>query len=84
MALCVALNSDGTLSQTGQPVSECTGYVMVSSSEYGVYQAVQDAFAVPTPEQASAWFAASWGCVVVMFIVARLVGSVVSMFDSRH
>ncbi len=80
MALCVALNSDGTLSQTGQPVEECTGYVMVSGSEYGVYQMVQDAFAVPTAEQASTWFVASWGCVVAMFIVSRAVGSVVAMF----
>lgn len=80
MALCVTLNSDGTLTATGQAVSECTGYVMVSSSEYGVYQAVQDAFAVPTPDQASAWFVAAWGAVVVMFIVSRWVGSVVAMF----
>lgn len=80
MALCVALNSDGTLSQTGQPVSECTGYVMVSGSEYGVYQSVQSAFATPTAEQASAYFVASWGCVVVMYIVSRLAGSVASFF----
>jgi hypothetical protein len=80
MALCVAINSDGTLSQTGQPVSECAGYVMVSGSEYGVYQAVQDAFAVPTAQQATTYFVASWGCVVVMFIVSRLAGSVASFF----
>lgn len=83
MALCVALNSDGTLTPTGQPVAECTGYVMVSGSEYGVYQAVQDAFAVPTAAQASTWFVASWGCVVVMFIVGRCVGSVVSVFNTK-
>lgn len=81
MALCVTLNSDGTLSQTGQPVEECTGYVMVSGSEYGVYQAVQDAFGVPTPDDALSWFSATCGCVVVMFIVSRWVGSVVSMFN---
>lgn len=81
MAHCVTINSDGTLMSTGQPVSECTGYVMVSGSEYGVYQAVQDAFGVPTPEQASAWFVGAWGAVVVTFILSRWVGSVVSMFD---
>jgi hypothetical protein len=81
MALCVALTSDGTLHPTGQPVSECAGYVMVSSSEYGVYQALQDAFGVPTPEQASGWFVGAWGAVVVMFILSRWVGSVVSMFN---
>ena len=81
MALCVALTSDGTLRPTGQPVGECAGYVMVSSSEYGVYQALQDALGVPTPEQASGWFIGAWGAVMVMFILSRWVGSVVSMFN---
>lgn len=80
MALCVTLNSDGTLTPTGQPVSECTGYVMVSGSEYGVYQSIDTAFAAPTPEVASGWFFGCWGAVMVSFIAARCVGSVLSMF----
>jgi hypothetical protein len=80
MAICVVVNSDGTLAPTGQAVSECTGYVMVSGSEYGVYQALQQALAAPTPEQASGWFFGAWGAVMVMYIAARFVGTVLSMF----
>lgn len=80
MAECVTLNADGTLTPTGQPVSECTGYVLVSGSEYGVYQVVQDALGAPTPEQAMGWFFGAWGAVMVFFIASRAVGSVVSMF----
>lgn len=80
MALCVAVNADGTLSQTGQPVDQCTGYVMVSGSEYGVYQVLQDALAAPTPEQALGWFFGVWGVVVVSYITARFTGTVISMF----
>jgi len=83
MAQCVTLNADGTLTPTGQTVGECTGYVLVSGSEYGVYQVVQDAFSAPTPEQASGWFFGAWGSVMVMYIAARLVGAVVSMFNDK-
>jgi len=83
MAQCVTLNADGTLIPTGQTVGECTGYVLVSGSEYGVYQVVQDAFSAPTPEQASGWFFGAWGSVMVMYIAARLVGAVVSMFNDK-
>lgn len=82
MAQCVILNPDGTLTPTGQPVAECTGYVLVSGSEYGVYQTVQDAFARPTPEQAAGWFFGAWGAVMVAYIAARCVGAVLSMFKS--
>jgi hypothetical protein len=83
MAQCVTLNADGTLTPTGQTVAECTGYVLVSGSEYGVYQVVQDAFTVPTADQATGWFFGAWGAVMVMYIAARCVGAVVSMFNSK-
>ena len=83
MAQCVVLNADGTLSPTGQTVDQCTGYVLVSGSEYGVYQTLQSALAVPTVDQAQQWFITCWGAVVVIYISARLVGAVVSMFNSK-
>lgn len=83
MAQCVTLNADGTLTPTGQTVGECTGYVLVSGSEYGVYQVVQDAFAVPTSEQATGWFFGAWGTVMVVFIASRCVGAVLAMFNGK-
>lgn len=80
MAVCVALNQDGTLTPTGQPVGECTGYVMVSGSEYGVYQVVQQALGVPTSEEAMGWFFGAWGAVMVFYIASRAAGAVVGMF----
>ncbi|WP_313178528.1 hypothetical protein [Stenotrophomonas sp.] len=82
MALCVALAADGTLVPTGQAVTECAGYVLVSASEYGVYEVVQQALAMPTPEEAMKWFTACAGAVVVWFIVGRMAGAVVSVFKT--
>lgn len=81
MATCVALQADGTLVPTGQAVAECTGYVLVSGSEYGVYQLVQQAFATPTNEQVSEALIAGFGAVLLWYVVARIAGAIVSMFD---
>jgi hypothetical protein len=80
MAICVALQSDGTLIPTGQVVDACTGYVLVSGSEYSFYALVHQAFAISTPEQAAGWFVGTFGLVIACYVAARMVGSVVSMF----
>jgi hypothetical protein len=80
MALCVALQSDGTLTQTGEAVDACTGYVLVSGSEHSFYALVHEVFATPTPEQATAWFVGCLGAVVTWYLVARLAGSVANFF----
>ncbi|KAF1727759.1 hypothetical protein CSC76_09230 [Pseudoxanthomonas mexicana] len=80
MALCVALQPDGTLVPTGQAVDACTGYVLVSSSEHAVYGLINQAFAVPTPEQAAGWFVGTFGFVVTMYLVARMTGAVANFF----
>jgi len=81
MALCVALQADGTLLPTGQPVAECAGYVLVSASEHGVYEVVQQALSMPTPEEALLWATTTCGVVIAWFVVGRIVGSVATMFD---
>jgi hypothetical protein len=81
MSLCVVLQADGTLVPTGQPVAECTGYVLVSAAEHGIYEVVQQALAMPTPEDALKWFTACCGAVIVWFVVGRMAGSVATMFD---
>jgi len=81
MAQCVILNTDGTLTPTGQPVAECTGYVLVSGSEYGFVQALNTAFSAPSPAQAQGWFIGAWGAVIVFYIASRCVGAVISMFS---
>lgn len=83
MAICITLNADGTFTPTGEAVESCSGYVIVSGSEYGLYQAVNDAFAQPTSQVAESWFFGAWGAVMVMFIAGRCVGAVLSMFKGK-
>ena len=83
MALCVTINADGTLSATGESVSECTGYVMVSSSEYAVYSTLQAALAMPTTDDALSWFGGTFSLVLVFFVVARIGVKVAAMFDGH-
>jgi hypothetical protein len=81
MASCVQLNADGTLTPTGQTVDECTGYVMVSGSEYAVYQLVQSALATPTHEQVAGIMSLGFFMPVALYMVARLGAKVAGMFD---
>ncbi|HHW4679735.1 MAG TPA: hypothetical protein ACQGQH_09995 [Xylella sp.] len=83
MALCVSLNTDGTLVATGQSVSECTGYVLVSGSEYGVYQLVEAVFDVPEMTSVMETSTGIMFLVVAWYVVARMIGSVATFFDSR-
>lgn len=80
MAVCVALAADGTLHPTGQSVEACVGYVLVTGSEHSFYALAYQVFASPTPAQAAGWFVGTWGAVVGMFVVARIVGTVAAMF----
>lgn len=81
MALCVALQADGTLVPTGEPVEACTGYVLVSGSEHSFYALVHQAFAAPSAEVAAGWFVGALGAVMFWFVVGRIAGSVVAMFN---
>lgn len=81
MALCVALQVDGTLVPTGQPVEACTGYVLVSSAEHSFFSLVHQAFDTPTPEQAAGWFVGAAGAVIFWFVAGRIAGTVAAMFN---
>ena len=81
MSVCVVVNPDGTLTPTGQPVSECTGYVLVSGSEHGVYALVQEAFGFPEPEVIGGWFVGAFGAVMLFYMASYYVGRVISVFD---
>lgn len=83
MALCVTLNADGTLTQTGDSVDQCAGYVLVSGSEYGVFQVVQDSLSMPTPEVMAEWFSAPFFMAVSLHFVAMFVGKIAGFFDDK-
>lgn len=81
MSACVVVNPDGTLAFTGHPVSECPGYVLVSSAEHGVYAVVQEAFGMPEKEVIASWFVGSYGVVMLFYMAAYFVGRIVAMFN---
>ncbi|UKR53957.1 hypothetical protein K4A87_09170 [Xanthomonas fragariae] len=83
MATCVVLQANGTLVSNGQSVGECSGYVLVSGSEYSVYALVQEAFAMPSQHDAVAWSTGCCGIVIVWFVLGRMAGSVAAMFNNR-
>lgn len=84
MALCVTLQSDGTLVPTGQPVAECSGYVLTSAAEYGVYGVVQRAFEFPDAETALTWFSGTLGLILFLYTAMRMAGALANVFnDSR-
>lgn len=78
MGLCVVLNPDGTLSPTGQPVSDCTVYVLTTPADVLVADTIASAFVVPAGEVLAAWFAGVFSLVVVCYLAARAIGSVVN------
>jgi hypothetical protein len=81
MALCVLIDSAGSLVPTSQPVDQCTGYVMVSGSEYGVYSVLHEALKPPADiAQLSQWFTAPMAAIVFCYIIARVAGTVAGMF----
>jgi len=83
MALCVALQPDGSVVPTGQAVTECTGYVLVSGTEHGVYAVVQKVFEFPSTEVALGWFAGCFSLVVFLYVAMRMGGAVANIFNSR-
>lgn len=83
MALCVTITASGTLVATGEAVESCAGYVMVSGSEYSTQAVIDRLLGWPDAETAGGWLVGSFAFVFGSFVIARLVGSVVSMFNDK-
>lgn len=83
MAVCVALQADGTLVPTGETVEACTGYVLASGAEYATQAVIEQAFAKPTIEDATQFFVAPFGTILVLYLIARHAGAVAGMFSGR-
>lgn len=84
MALCIALTESGTVVATGEPVTACTGYVLVSGSEFSTQTVVERLFQWPDADIAAGWLLGSFGFVFGTYLLARLAGSVLSMFDHQR
>ncbi|MCS4233101.1 hypothetical protein [Stenotrophomonas sp. BIGb0135] len=80
MGLCVALTENGTIVPTGQPVAECSGYVLLSGAEVSTVALIAQAFEIPDKEVLATWAAGPFGLIVFLFVVARVAGSVAAVF----
>ena len=78
MSLCVVLNPDGTLSPTGQPVADCTGYVLATPAEIYFTEVMASAFEAPSNAALAGWFAGVFSLVLVLYLSARAIGSIVN------
>lgn len=85
MAICVVINPDGTLVATGEPVDQCTGYVMLSGTEYAGVHQLQDIFMWPEPSVLATWFSSAFILILMMNAAGSITGSVVKMLSTdRH
>lgn len=83
MGLCVTLADNGTLQALSTPPDggQCTGYVLVTPTEYLNSQVIHNLFSVPTQEQMQAAFALGFALPMTAYLVAYCVARIVSMFD---
>ncbi|CAG9183002.1 hypothetical protein LMG23992_04880 [Cupriavidus laharis] len=83
MGLCVTLAENGTLQALTTPPDsgQCTGYVLVTATEYLNSQVLHNLFDVPTQGQLQAAFALGFTLPMTAYLVAYCVARIVSMFD---
>lgn len=80
MAICIAIATDGTVVPTGEAVEACSGYVLLSGSEHAAHTVIDRLLDWPEGSVAATWLVGSFGFVLGSYLIAKLVGSVVSMF----
>jgi len=80
MGLCVAIADNGTLVPTGQPVTECTGYVLLSGAEANTLTLFAQAFEVPNKEVLATWAVGPFMLIAGLYVAARIAGTVASFF----
>lgn len=69
MAVCVSLTAEGTLVPTGEPASQCGGYVLVSAAEHAQASILIDLFQWPEPEVATGWFSGVFTLVLALNVL---------------
>lgn len=82
MALCIQIASDGTVYSTGEAVEACSGYVLMSGSEFQTHTVIERLFDWPDPAYAAGWFTGAFSIVMGCYLVGRLVGAVSNMFNN--
>jgi len=72
MGLCVALETNGTLTPTGQSAADCTGYMLVTPSDYAQLSTLDALFSMPDPTTAAAYFTWINVSIIGAFVLGRM------------
>ncbi|EKT4090392.1 hypothetical protein QEG26_004397 [Stenotrophomonas maltophilia] len=84
MAVCVTLTPDGALVPTGEPASQCGGYVLVSGAEHAQASILIELFQWPEPEVAAGWFSGVFTLVLALNVLGYVVGTVVKSVSTER
>ena len=84
MAVCVALTPEGTLMPTGEPASQCGGYVLVSGAEHAQASILIEIFQWPEPDVAAGWFSGVFTLVLALNVLGYVVGAVVKSVSTER
>lgn len=74
MSLCVVLNADGTLTPTGQALTDCAGYTLVTPAEAVALTTLEQLFEMPPAVESSALFTFIVTSIVGAFVTGRAFG----------
>jgi len=83
-ATCVVAMADDSLRLSTTPLAECTGYVLMDSSEYSQVPTLQALFAWPESDQMVAAWMAGFTLPMVCYLAAWGFGTVVNFFKPEN
>lgn len=81
MPLCITVDADNQLVNSGQFTGDCTGYVLMTAADYTGSMTMAQLFGPPDAEVFAAFFMGFFGLVLGCAVVAHAVGSVAGFFD---
>lgn len=84
MSICVVVDQSGAIiSQANTPMESCSGFLLLTKSEYAVTAIAGEVFRVPQSDELSAAF--GWGFITPMTIglIAWSVALIVNFFKEK-
>lgn len=83
-ATCAKTNVDGFLYLATDSLADCSGHVLMDSTEYSQVPTLQALFAWPDHSQMAAAFMAGFALPMTFYLVAYGFGVVVNFFNPRN
>ncbi len=81
---CLVETTSGDLRITTQPVSECSGYVVLDAQEYSQYPTLKSLFAFPDAKDLGKVWSIGAGLPMFSYLIAWAFGSVINFINPRE